>query len=79
VIKDEPTTLGMIEMIGLKNIRLLPELLTEEYYGIGLPPGSPNLPFIDEALNAMIADGTYETLYRKWFRRSPPLLPDRGS
>jgi arginine/lysine/histidine/glutamine transport system substrate-binding and permease protein len=78
VIKDEPTTLGMIEMIGLKNIRLLPELLTEEYYGIGLPPGSPNQPFIDQALNDMIADGTYERIYRQWFRRSPPLLPDRG-
>jgi arginine/lysine/histidine/glutamine transport system substrate-binding and permease protein len=78
VIKDEPTTLGMIEMTGLTNIRLLPDLLTEEYYGIGLPPGSPNKPHIDAALNAMIADGTYEKLYRKWFRRPPPPLPEEG-
>lgn len=75
VIKDESTTRGMIEMVGLKNIRLLPELLTEEYYGIGLPPGSPNKVFIDQTLEAMIADGSYERLYRKWFRRSPPALP----
>jgi arginine/lysine/histidine/glutamine transport system substrate-binding/permease protein len=75
VIKDEPTTRGMIERMGLKNIRLLPELLTEEYYGIGLPPGSPNKVLIDQTLEAMIADGSYERLYRKWFRRSPPALP----
>jgi arginine/lysine/histidine/glutamine transport system substrate-binding/permease protein len=77
VIKDEPTAHGMIEMVGLKNIRLLPELLTEEYYGIGLPPGSPNKVFIDQALEAMFADGSYERIYRKWFRRSPPALPDQ--
>lgn len=77
VIKDEPTTRGMIERVGLKNIRLLPELLTEEYYGIGLPPGSPNKLFIDQTLEAMFADGSYERIYRKWFRRSPPALPDQ--
>jgi arginine/lysine/histidine/glutamine transport system substrate-binding/permease protein len=76
VIKDESTTLGMIELANIQNVRLLPELLTEEYYGIGLPPGSPNKPFIDAALNQMIADGTYAKLYRKWFRRDPPPLPE---
>ncbi|HIK45488.1 MAG TPA: basic amino acid ABC transporter substrate-binding protein [Leptolyngbyaceae cyanobacterium M65_K2018_010] len=76
VIKDEPTTLGMIDRVGLQNIRLIPELLTEEYYGIGLPPGSPNRPLINAALEAMIADGTYERIYRRWFRRSPSPLPE---
>jgi arginine/lysine/histidine/glutamine transport system substrate-binding/permease protein len=76
VIKDEPTTLGMLEQANIQNVRLLEELLTEEYYGIGLPPGSPNKPFIDDALNAMIADGTYARLYRKWFNRPPPPLPE---
>lgn len=78
VIKDEPTTLGMIEMANIQNVRLLEDLLTEEYYGIGLPPNSPNKPFIDKALNDMIADGTYEQLYRKWFNRTPPTLPETG-
>jgi arginine/lysine/histidine/glutamine transport system substrate-binding/permease protein len=76
VIQDEPAILGMMERMGLQNVQLLPTLLTEEYYGIGLPPGSPNQPFINDALNAMIADGTYEEIYRKWFRRAPPPLPD---
>ncbi|NJL44672.1 MAG: basic amino acid ABC transporter substrate-binding protein [Leptolyngbyaceae cyanobacterium SM2_3_12] len=64
VIKDEPTTLGMIKMANIKNVRLLEDLLTEEYYGIGLTPNSPNKPFIDAALNDMMADGTYEQIYR---------------
>jgi arginine/lysine/histidine/glutamine transport system substrate-binding/permease protein len=76
VIKDEPTTLGMIALANIQNVRLLPDLLTEEYYGIGLPPESPNQPFIDAALNDMMADGTYDQLYRKWFRRNPPPLPE---
>jgi arginine/lysine/histidine/glutamine transport system substrate-binding/permease protein len=79
VIKDEPTALGMIALANIQNVRLLPDLLTEEYYGIGLPPGSPNKRFIDEALNDMIADGTYEQLYRKWFHRDPPPLPETAS
>ncbi|MGF1570015.1 MAG: basic amino acid ABC transporter substrate-binding protein [Nodosilinea sp.] len=76
VIKDQPTALGMMELANIQNVRLLDTLLTEEYYGIGLPPGSPNKPFIDAALNDMIADGTYATLYRKWFKRDPPPLPE---
>jgi arginine/lysine/histidine/glutamine transport system substrate-binding/permease protein len=74
VIKDEPTTLGMLEHANITNVRLLDERLTEEYYGIGLPPDSPNKPFIDRALNDIMTDGTYERLYRKWFGRSPPAL-----
>jgi arginine/lysine/histidine/glutamine transport system substrate-binding/permease protein len=76
VIKDEPTTVGMIEQANIQNVRLIDGLLTEEYYGIGLPPDSPNKPFIDQALNDMMADGTYERLYRKWFKRPPPPLPE---
>ncbi len=76
VIQDEPAMLGMVDGMSLQNVQLLPTLLTEEYYGIGLPPGSLNQPFINAALDAMIADGTYERLYRQWFRRSPPPLPD---
>jgi len=66
----------MLEQANIGNVRLLEELLTEEYYGIGLPPDSPNKRFIDQALNDIMADGTYEKLYRKWFNRTPPTLPE---
>lgn len=76
VIKDAPTTLGMLEKTGITNIRILTPLLTEELYGIGLPPQSGNKQFIDATLNAIIADGTYQQIYQKWFKADPPALPE---
>ncbi|MEA5448479.1 basic amino acid ABC transporter substrate-binding protein [Leptolyngbya sp. CCNP1308] len=78
VIKDKPTTLGMIELANLQNVRLLDDLLTEEYYGIALPPGSPNKPLIDATLDAMLADGTIAELHRKWFGYDPEPVPEAG-
>lgn len=78
VIKDKPTTLGMLEMANIKDVRLLDELLTEEYYGIALPPGSPNKPFIDAILNEMLADGTIAELHRKWFGFEAEPVPEKG-
>lgn len=78
VIKDKPTTLGMIDLAKLQNVRLLDDLLTEEYYGIALPPGSPNKPAIDAALDAMLADGTIAELHRKWFGFDPEPVAEKG-
>lgn len=78
VIKDKPTTLGMIEMANIQNVRLLDTLLTEEYYGIALPPGSPNKPAIDAVLDEMLADGTIAALHRKWFGFDPEPVPEKG-
>jgi arginine/lysine/histidine/glutamine transport system substrate-binding/permease protein len=78
VIKDKPTTLGMIALANIDNVRLLDELLTEEYYGIALPPNSPNKPHIDAALDAMLADGTIAALHRKWFGFDPEPVPATG-
>lgn len=78
VIKDKPTTLGMLEMANIEGVRLVEELLTEEYYGIALPPGSLNKPFIDAVLDEMLADGTIAALHRKWFGFEPEPVPERG-
>lgn len=78
VIKDKPTTQGMIELAKLQNVRLLDELLTEEYYGIALPPGSPNKAAIDATLDAMLADGTMAKLHRKWFGFEAEPVPEQG-
>ncbi|MBE9140855.1 basic amino acid ABC transporter substrate-binding protein [Nodosilinea sp. LEGE 07088] len=77
VIKDRPTTLGMMELANLQNICLLDELLTEEYYGIALPPDSPNKPLIDATLEAMQADGTIDRLHREWFGYAPEPVPNK--
>ncbi|PSN05731.1 basic amino acid ABC transporter substrate-binding protein [filamentous cyanobacterium CCT1] len=78
VIKDKPTTLGMLTMANIQDVRLLDQLLTEEYYGIALPPNSPNKPHIDAVLNEMLADGTIAALHRKWFGYDPEPVPEVG-
>lgn len=79
VINDAPATLGVMAQGGMTGIELVSNLLTEEYYGIGLPQASPNKPFIDQALADLVADGTYARLYRKWFQADPPDLPPEAS
>jgi arginine/lysine/histidine/glutamine transport system substrate-binding/permease protein len=76
VINDAPATLGLLATGKVTGVKLAGPLLTEEYYGIGLPPESPNKPFVDQAITDLIADGTYATLYRKWFAAEPPTIPD---
>ena len=78
VIKDKPTTLGMLTLANIQGVRLLDQRLTEEYYGIALPPGSPNKPHIDAVLDDMLADGTIAALHRKWFGFDPEPVPELG-
>ena len=40
-------------------------------YGIGFPKGSPLVEKVNAALKALKDDGTYETLYVKWFGAMP--------
>lgn len=76
VVNDAPVTLDAIERGNLQSIKVVGELLTEEFYGIALPKDSPHLNAVNTALNKMIADGTYTQIYRKWFGTEPPKLPD---
>lgn len=75
VINDAPATLGLIASGQVSGIKLVGEFLTQEYYAIALPRQSANRPLIDQALAALIADGTYEQIYRRWFKAAPPPLP----
>lgn len=42
-----------------------------ENYGIALPSGSPLAESINQSLLRLREDGTYDTLYRKWFGINP--------
>ena len=75
VINDAPVTLYAIKTRSLKGIKIVGQLVTEEYYGIALPRNSPHLDDINQALNTLIENGTYATIYRKWFDENPPSLP----
>lgn len=76
VINDAPVTLDAITSGNLKGLKVVGELITEEFYGIALPKDSPNVEVINDALGDMIADGTYGEIYQKWFGDEPPELPE---
>ena len=40
-------------------------------YGIGFPKGSPLVDKVNTALKKIKDDGTYRTLYLKWFNTEP--------
>jgi arginine/lysine/histidine/glutamine transport system substrate-binding/permease protein len=76
VVNDAPVTLYALKTGNLKKVKVVGELLTEEYYGIATPKNSPNLEAINKGLDAIIKDGTYAQIYKKWFNSEPPKLPD---
>jgi len=76
VINDAPVTLYAINSGNIKGLRVVGELLTEEYYGIAAPRDSKYLSAINDGLAKLIADGTYAKLYQKYFQVEPPQLPE---
>ncbi len=75
VVNDAPVTLYAIKKGNLQGLKVVSELLTEEYYGIALPKNSPYLDTINKALLTLIENGTYQAIYQQWFAGEPPLLP----
>ena len=76
VINDAPVTLYAIKEGNLTGLKVVGELVTEEYYGIALPKESENVETINTALNTLIENGTYKEIYQKWFNAEPPELPE---
>ncbi|GAB4155598.1 MAG: basic amino acid ABC transporter substrate-binding protein [Cyanobacteria bacterium J069] len=75
-ISDAPAILYAIKSGGVQGVKVVGELLTEEFYGIATPKGSPNLEKINAGLQAIIANGKYKEIYQKWFDGEPPVLPE---
>ncbi|GAA2728475.1 glutamate ABC transporter substrate-binding protein [Cellulomonas aerilata] len=53
-LASQPTNAGKVKVVG--------NPFSEENYGVGLPKGSENCEAINEAITAMIEDGTWEQL-----------------
>ena len=71
VINDAPATLDAIATGNIGGVKVVGELLTEEFYGIAMPQDSPNLEALNTALEELIANGTYDAIYEKWFGTTP--------
>jgi arginine/lysine/histidine/glutamine transport system substrate-binding and permease protein len=76
VINDAPVTLFAIQEGNLNNLKVVGELVTEEFYGIALPKGSENVELVNQGLETILENGTYAEIYQKWFGEEPPELPD---
>ncbi len=75
VINDLPVTLYAIREANLQGLKIVGELVTEEYYGIAIPKNSENLAAMNDALATLLQDGTYAEIYQRWFLAEPPELP----
>jgi arginine/lysine/histidine/glutamine transport system substrate-binding/permease protein len=76
VVSDAFATLYAIKNGKLKAIRVVADLLTEEYYGIATPKDSPYLDAINKGIETLLSNGTYKQIYQKWFNAEPPELPN---
>ncbi|MBF2067111.1 MAG: ABC transporter permease subunit [Calothrix sp. C42_A2020_038] len=76
MIGDAPVIAYAINSGNLQGIKTVQELLTEEYYGIPTPKDSTNLKLINQGLTKIFNNGTYAQIYQKWFKTTPPKLPE---
>ncbi|MDD2235177.1 MAG: amino acid ABC transporter substrate-binding protein [Desulfitobacteriaceae bacterium] len=68
VVADEVLARYYIKLRGVEKYKVLEEHFGEEEYGIGVRKDDVELlEAIDNALNELREDGTYEKIYQKWF------------
>jgi polar amino acid transport system substrate-binding protein len=67
VVFDAPVLLYHAATAGRGKVRVVGPVFKRENYGILFPRGSDLRKKINEALLTMREDGTYDTLYNKWF------------
>lgn len=71
VIIDAPVAQNAVEESG--GVEIAEKVPTEEEYGIALAKdNSELLEEINQGLKEVIDDGTYTTIYEKWFKLEPP-------
>jgi ABC-type amino acid transport substrate-binding protein len=71
VIIDAPVAQNAVEKSG--GVEIAEKLPTEETYGIAVAQGETELlDEINKALKEVEDDGTYKTIFKKWFRLEPP-------
>ncbi|MEH1790847.1 MAG: transporter substrate-binding domain-containing protein [Nostoc sp.] len=67
VVFDAPVLLFYAANEGKGKVQLVGSILREESYGIILPNNSPYRKPINQALLSLKENGTYQSLYDKWF------------
>lgn len=68
VVHDAPVVLQFIKDNPRLDIKVLPPLVSEEYYGVAIAKGKPELlERINNGLAKVRASGEYDEIYTKWF------------
>lgn len=70
VVFDAPILAYYVNTDGAKSAEMVDRIFLLESYGIALPTGSPLAEPINQSLLKLREDGTYETIYRRWFGSS---------
>ena len=72
VLHDTPNILYFINTAGRGQFKAVGDSLEAQQYGIALPKGSDELrDKINGALKTLRDNGTYNTIYKKWFGSEP--------
>lgn len=71
VINDHPVTLNYIQTTGKDKVKMVGEIFSEnDQYGIGVKKGNTEvLTKINDGLAKLKANGEYDKLYQKWFKK----------
>jgi ABC-type amino acid transport substrate-binding protein len=71
VVIDAPVAQNAVEKSG--GVEIAEKVPTEEEYGIAVAQGESDLlEEINTGLEEVMDDGTYKTIYEKWFKLEPP-------
>ena len=71
VINDLPSSEDAIK--GKSDLEVVQDISTGEKYGFAFNKDNPGLrDAVNKQLAAIIDDGTYTTIYKKWFHKDPP-------
>ncbi|WP_366922396.1 glutamine ABC transporter substrate-binding protein GlnH [Metallumcola ferriviriculae] len=70
-VHDAPNVKYYIKTAGDGEVKTVGKLMEGQSYGIAFPKGSELTAQVDEALQAMKDDGTYNDIYEKWFGKQP--------
>lgn len=71
VMFDSPVIANYVREVGKEKVKVVGPLYMGQSYGIGFPKGSPLVDKVNKALKKIKDDGTYRTLYLKWFNTEP--------
>jgi cystine transport system substrate-binding protein len=73
VIVNDPMVIGYQMKTKNLPVKISSDLLNEDLIGMAIKKGNADfVKAVDDALSAMKADGTYKTIYMKWFTVAPP-------